>query len=203
MIVLNYGLPRSGTLWTNAIIRAILDHHGIAYRNAAPNARSLLPTVSQFVGQGLHRWQVLVLLTHDWSPELAAALAGAEAHRLAFANLRDPRDVCAALMESEGAPLPETVAATRRYAAKYGPCLRQTGAVGLRYEAAVDDSAALVAAVAAGMGLRLDTVDARRIAARTAPDETAADMWLALPPDACAAVDEALGPVAEGLGYDR
>ena len=93
MIILNAGVPRSGTVLVNAILRELLRRRGVAARPI--NAHDAeLPRLVQACGPS--EPSVLLVHTHSWDRESAASLRGAGC--IAFANHRDPRDVCVSLM---------------------------------------------------------------------------------------------------------
>ena len=203
MIVYNYGLPLSGTRWTNAVLRAVLDLHGVPFRSVTPPQASLLPMLRQAVDSGTYRWQVLILQTHDWSDEISTLLARAGGHSVAFAALRDPRDVCAALMSGTDSDPDKAVAETDARVAWVRPMLRESHALGLRYESAVKDPAAFALAIADALDLRLDAAAALRIAAQTehAAERHAPGCWRQLPSRDRERIAAALGGAVRALGY--
>lgn len=201
MIVYNYGLPLSGARLTGAVIRAVLDLHGVPCRSVTPPRASLVPMLRAAVQSGSYRWQVLVLTTHDWSDEIAALLARTEGHSVAFAALRDPRDICAALMARPDGDLDGAIAEIESRVAHVAPMLRSSDALGLRHESAARDAVAYVRAIAEKLRLGLDPAAALRIAAQTdhAAERLPPGAWRLLP-DA-ARIEATLGAAARALGY--
>ena len=203
MIVYNYGLPLSGTRLTGAVVTAVLNLYGVPYRSLTPPQASLVPILRAAIESGTYRWQVLILTTHDWSDEIAALLARAAGHSVALAALRDPRDVCAALMSGAGGDPDRAVAQTQARVAQIGPMLRASGALGLRYERAIADPAACAQAIAGALELRLAGTEARRIGAEAEhlPERLSPGAWRHLAESDRDLINAALGGAARKLGY--
>ena len=98
MIILNAGVPRSGTVLVNAIIRELLSRIVPQIRQANPHGAELTRLVQHLQSSGLDRYQTVVVHTHSWTAEVGQKLKGSP-HVRAIANYRDPRDVCVSLMK--------------------------------------------------------------------------------------------------------
>lgn len=97
MIVLNAGVPRSGTVLVNAILRKLFEASGIAIQQANPHGAELPRLIHHLQQTGQDRHRTVLIHTHSWDGETARLLDGS-VHVTGFANYRDPRDVCVSLM---------------------------------------------------------------------------------------------------------
>lgn len=97
MIILNAGVPRSGTVLVNAILRELFKGNGIPTAQANPHGPDLPRVIRQLQRTGQDRHRTIMVHTHSWDGETARLLKGSP-HVTAFLNYRDPRDVCVSLM---------------------------------------------------------------------------------------------------------
>ena len=97
MIVLNAGVPRSGTVLVNAILRRLFDGAGVPVAQTNVHGGELTQLVRRLVDTGQDRHKTVIVHTHSWDGETAATLRGST-HFAGFLNYRDPRDVCVSLM---------------------------------------------------------------------------------------------------------
>jgi len=97
MIVLNAGVPRSGTVLVNAILRALFQANKIAIAQANPHGPELPNLVRRLQETGQDRHRTVLVHTHSWDAE-TARLVTRTPYVTAFVNYRDPRDVCVSLM---------------------------------------------------------------------------------------------------------
>lgn len=97
MIVLNAGVPRSGTVLVNAILRRLFEVNGVPVAQANPHGPELPRLIRQLQDSGQDRHKTVLIHTHSWDAETAAMLRGSP-WVTGFLNYRDPRDVCVSLM---------------------------------------------------------------------------------------------------------
>ena len=97
MILLNAGVPRSGTVLVNAILRQILDANEIPYTLANPHGPELPELIHDLQRSAMDRYRVTLVHTHSWDADTAGMLRGSP-FVTGFINYRDPRDVCVSLM---------------------------------------------------------------------------------------------------------
>ncbi len=97
MIVLNAGVPRSGTVLVNAIIRELYKLAGREIRLANPLQSELPELIADLQRTGADETEIVLIHTHTWDAETARLLRGSR-HVTGTINFRDPRDVCVSLM---------------------------------------------------------------------------------------------------------
>jgi hypothetical protein len=97
MIVLNAGVPRSGTVLVNAILRELFKGANVPTGQANPHGPDLPRVIRHLQQTGQDRHRTVLVHTHSWDGETASLLSGSP-HVVAFLNYRDPRDVCVSLM---------------------------------------------------------------------------------------------------------
>ncbi len=97
MIILNAGVPRSGTVLVNAILRELLRENGIATGQANPHGPALARLLSNLRMNGRHLHKTVLIHTHSWDDD-AARQVKAVPETVILGNFRDPRDVCVSLM---------------------------------------------------------------------------------------------------------
>ena len=81
----------------NAIIRGLFAANKISVAQANPHGAELPRLLCHLIDTGQAHHKTVLLHTHSWTAECARILAGFP-HCVAFANYRDPRDVCVSLM---------------------------------------------------------------------------------------------------------
>ncbi len=97
MIILNAGVPRSGTVLVNAILRELLRENRITVAQANPHGPALGRLLSTLRMNGQHLHKTVLVHTHSWDDDAARQIA-AMPETVIFGNFRDPRDVCVSLM---------------------------------------------------------------------------------------------------------
>ena len=97
MIILNAGVPRSGTVLVNAILREIFAEASIKIAQANPHGKQLPQLIRNLQGSASDRHKTTLIHTHSWDNEAAQLLRGSP-FVTGFINYRDPRDVCVSLM---------------------------------------------------------------------------------------------------------
>ncbi len=97
MIILNAGVPRSGTVLVNAILRELLRENGVSAVQANPHGPALARLLATLRMNGHARHKTVLVHTHSWDVDAAREIA-AMPDTVIFGNFRDPRDVCVSLM---------------------------------------------------------------------------------------------------------
>ena len=98
MIIFNAGVPRSGTVLVNAILRQIFEVNGTRIAQANPHGVELPKLIRHLQQTGQDRHKTVLVHTHSWDAETARLVAGSP-FVTGFINYRDPRDVCVSLMK--------------------------------------------------------------------------------------------------------
>ncbi|MEM7188133.1 MAG: sulfotransferase domain-containing protein [Pseudomonadota bacterium] len=161
MIILNAGVPRSGTVLVNAIVRAVLSRERVPLAQANPHGKELPALIRRLKRQGFDQLKHILIHTHNWDGETSRLLAGA-ANVTGFANFRDPRDVCVSLMKLHDLDFEDMLEATDRYFAAFAEMLDVLDLMVVPYELLVSDKRAMIFQIARRLGvwLPLDQIDA-------------------------------------------
>ena len=169
MIVLNAGVPRSGTVLVNAILRKLFEGAGVAYGQANPHGAELPKLTRHLRETGQDRHKTIIVHTHSWDNQTAAMLAGSE-HFVGFANYRDPRDVCVSLMRLHEHDF-ETAAQMVEASFKlYEATVRSAEVMTIAYELLSASPAAHIHQIAGRLGLRIGLDRVAGIEAETSID---------------------------------
>lgn len=164
MIVLNAGMPRSGTVLVNSIIRNLFSQSGIHHRSVNLNADQIAPHMRKYMARGLHRWRVLIIHMHGWNDEVAQAVAEARPFVTAITHRRDPRDICVSLRRLHEDPLDTLLPYLNGLTQSHLAMIRDMpDALLLRYEDDVPDADALVRKVAAHLHLPVTDAQVTKI----------------------------------------
>ena len=152
MLILNAGVPRSGTVLVNAMIRGLLKQAGIGVVQVNPHGRELPVTVAELKRIGHYRHRPVLVHTHSWDRDTQTMLTG-DPHVLAMANYRDPRDVCVSLMKLHDLEFDDTVTAVKSYYGAFEAVVRALGAMVIPYEMLVASPTAHCFQIARHLGL--------------------------------------------------
>ena len=175
MIVLNAGVPRSGTVLVNAILRKLLEVRGMRVEQQNPHGDALAALLRRLAKDGVPDKTAVLIHTHSWDQE-AARLYTAAPKRIGFANYRDPRDVCVSLMRLHETELALTIEAVRRYFAAFEALSRDAAPVILPYELITGGIEATIFQIARRLSIWPTLTLVRRIAEETSPDRHRAIM---------------------------
>jgi hypothetical protein len=161
MIILNSGIPRSGTVWAFNVFRAVWQSAGVEFRtehwNCESDMHERLPRISPAEHVLIH--------THDFTPGLDA-LARRPGVR-SFFNYRDPRDVVVSQMQLHDIPF-EIAAQMTTFAYKSLTCaLAVPGIMFLPYDHIIDHAPALIFQMAAKIDILLNFRMVNQIAEST------------------------------------
>jgi hypothetical protein len=160
MIVFNAGVPRSGTVLVNAILRQIFEANGIRIAQANPHGEALPKLIRTLQRTAQDRYKTVLVHTHSWD----AATAGMTRSSLfvtGFINYRDPRDVCVSLMRLHEHDFETAVRMTLASFRIFDAMAHEADLMILPYERLVADKAGHIFQIARKLGfwLGLDQVD--------------------------------------------
>ena len=160
MIILNTGVPRSGTVLVNAIIRELLRGLAPTVLQANPHGTELLRLLRQAEEGGQMLYNTLLVHTHTWNADVTQWYRGREDHVRVVMNYRDPRDVCVSLMRLHENDFDQTCKAVLVYYEQMAACVAATDALVLPYELLVQDARPAIFQIGRHLGLwpRLDRV---------------------------------------------
>lgn len=162
MIILNAGVPRSGTVLVNAIVRELLIRNGISARQFDPHEQELSMLLSQLRERRRYQWQVFLIHTHSWGERSKRLLEGMERFLVGFATYRDPRDVCVSLMRLHEHTFERALKLTGGYYKYFEATCRDVSLMQIPYELLVAEKHAHIFQIARHLGfqLRLDALAA-------------------------------------------
>ena len=166
MIVLNAGVPRSGTVLVNAIIRNLLRAGGMRVAQTNPHGPDLPRLIRHVQENQQHDDRVVLVHTHSWDAETAGLLAESQRF-VGFLNFRDPRDVCVSLMRLHDHDFDTALRMVQQAFSAFQATARQADVMIIPYELLVRDPQGHIFQIARRLGLwpGLDLVD--QIAERT------------------------------------
>ena len=164
MIVINAGIPRSGTVLVNAIIRRLLEGHGaVESLNPPANPGEMLAEV---MDRG-HAGRFVIFHCHQWAEVDGRMVKALGREVVSFCNYRDPRDCCVSLMRLHEHPLELSMANMRHYVRFHRQTLADTGGMAIRYENLVADTSAYVWRIAAALGVEVSAAQVAEICEAT------------------------------------
>ena len=113
MLIINGGVPRSGTVLVGNLIRLMLERRGISWMRYNPQERRHLPEFLRVVKAGVLR-KALIVHTHLIDEPILQALEAREDAVLLW-NHRDPRDALVSLMKLHDLQISHAVMAMKVY----------------------------------------------------------------------------------------
>ncbi len=152
MLILNAGVPRSGTVLVNAMIRALLKQKGVPILQANPHGRELAQVGHRAIRSGDHRVKVVLVHSHSWDFDAERVLAGDE-NVVAFGNYRDPRDICVSLMKLHDHSLENAISNVSGYFQQYEAMVRALNAMVIPYELLINAKEAFAFQIARRIGI--------------------------------------------------
>ena len=174
MLIINGGVPRSGTVLVGQIVSALLARHGIDRTRYSPQERRHLPEFAQRVADWAGPGALLVH-THVADRTVLEALA-ARSDAAVFWNYRDPRDALVSLRRLHEVPMERALYAMEVYFGIDALVADSGLARRLRYETLVADVPAAIKTIAADMKLSVNADDVAEIHDQTKPERHAAVM---------------------------
>lgn len=155
MIALNTGVPRSGTVLINAIIRGIMAHAGIRVTQANPHGAELPALIGRLMRACDEPGLLHLVHTHSWDEATEAICAGqSEIH--AFACYRDPRDVCVSLMQLHDLDRDAALKLTMAGFALFEATCRGVDPIVIRYESLIADKRKVIEMIAQDLAVPQD-----------------------------------------------
>ncbi len=170
MIVLNMGIPRSGTVWAFNVLRLIFDEHEVPFTPANANSpEEIDAALAAHASAGTDAAEHLIAHFHDITPAVERAAGLADNH--AFFNYRDPRDVVCSQMRLHDADFDIACEMTANAFRLFDKVLAMPRVMLLPYPHVVDHPAALIYQMGLSMGFLMDLGTVERIAAATSRDK--------------------------------
>lgn len=154
MIIFNFGIPNSGTDWSQAVFKKIWESQNYTFRVEEPTC---IEDLNQIIGtMNVHE---RMILKFDLLTEEAIQAAQQDAVR-PFYHYRDPRDVVCTWMELQQASFSDAVEATVSAYQEIHHALPLPGIMVIPYEHIAENADALIFQMATQLGilLKLDAV---------------------------------------------
>jgi len=165
MIVLNMGIPRSGTVWAFNVLRLIFDEHEVAFTPANANSPDEIDAALSAHDPAGH----LIAHFHDITPAVEQAAQDPDSH--VFFNYRDPRDVVCSQMKLHDADFDIACDMTANAFKLFDNVLAMPRVMLLPYPHVVNHPEALIYQMGLSMGFLLDLETVARIAAETSREK--------------------------------
>lgn len=175
MIVFNAGVPRSGTVLVNAILRQIFETNGIRIAQANPHGQALPKLLNTLQNTAQDRYKTVLIHTHSWDGESARLTRGSP-FVSGFINYRDPRDVCVSLMRLHDHAFDAAAQLTLASFSVFEAMARDAGLMVLPYEMLVADKPGHIFQIAKRLGFWLGHDQVARIDEATSVDRHKAVM---------------------------
>ncbi|MEM9140165.1 MAG: sulfotransferase domain-containing protein, partial [Pseudomonadota bacterium] len=160
MIIVNAGVPRSGTVLVNAIVRALLRQMKVRTAQSNPTGDKTLDLIRRLIRSGEEKHQATLIHTHQYH-EGAVRLLQGSAHVTGFLNYRDPRDVCVSLMRLHDHTFEEAAETVAPYFAAFDLLAEALDLMIIPYELLVADTGGVAFQIARRLGFwpGLDAID--------------------------------------------
>ena len=153
MIVLNHGIPRSGTVLINAIVRALLQRAGIPSVAANPHGSEVCALLKTLQSGNADQHVATVIHTHSWDSSIAK-LVSETRHLVGFVNHRDPRDVVVSLMKLHEHDIGSAVNMTMEAFRVFEMVCRDTEFMVIPYEGLISSRTRYILQIAQRLGLQ-------------------------------------------------
>lgn len=175
MIILNAGIPRSGTVLVNAILRQVLKIAGAPVSQANPHGDELPPMIRELQRSGKDKHRAVLLHLHTWHTDATKLLSGSP-FVTGFINFRDPRDVCVSLMRLHDHDLETAAAMTTNSFTQFEATRAALDLMVIPYELLVREPAAHIFQIGQRLGVWLTMEDIGRIRRETSVEKHEAIM---------------------------
>lgn len=152
MIIVNGGVPRSGTVFVNAVIRFLLNDRVTQWNAHERELTTCLRDIRR--GPGQTAAPTALIHTHSWNQDAAALLVD-QPDVTGFLNYRDPRDVCVSLMRLHDLDVAEATGYVLSAYSAFERAAADTGWMLIRYEQLVEEPAIVVDAIATELGVSI------------------------------------------------
>ncbi len=159
MIIMTLGIPRSGTVLVNAIVRALLARAGIPSVAANPHGPEVCALLETLQSGKTDQQVPTVIHTHSWERAIAERLK-ASRHVVGFVNHRDPRDVLVSLMKLHDHDFASAARMTMEAFKVFEMVCQDTDFMVIPYESLISDRRGYILQIAQRLHLqpRLDEV---------------------------------------------
>lgn len=166
MLILNGGIPRSGTVWIYTILREVLSLQGVPYALEDANDPAK-------VDAAIRRYSpdagALIVHYHDMTD--GAVAAAQQPHTRAFYNYRDPRDVVVSLMGLHECALDDAIDLGKYCWNGFAKAVRMPGTMFIPYEFMLGAPEATVFEIGLRLGFLMKVDDVRAIVEKTGADK--------------------------------
>jgi len=161
MIILNFGIPRSGTVWAFNVFRKIWDGRQVAYRTASPNS---IAQVDECVAS-LDLRENVIVHGHDLTPAVLQLAAHPDVRP--FFNYRDPRDVVVSQIRLHDVQLESAIQMTAAAYRHLTEALCLPGITVIPFTHIAEHAEPLIFQMATRLGILLKLSDVKAIAEQT------------------------------------
>ncbi|MEM9059658.1 MAG: sulfotransferase domain-containing protein [Pseudomonadota bacterium] len=169
MLIINGGLPRSGTVLVGNLARLMVERRGLRWDRYNPQERRHLPEFLQVV-RTYPAEPALIVHTHLIDDAILRAASDRTDARVIW-NIRDPRDCLVSLMRLHDLNLNRALHAMGIYLAHAALVWDSDSKVlKIRYEDLRKDTGSLITAIAIALGFALEPGEAVQLQAATSMD---------------------------------
>ncbi|MGB0800103.1 MAG: hypothetical protein ACPGRD_12370, partial [Planktomarina sp.] len=155
MILLNAGLPRSGTILVNTIMRGILNAQKIPFAVHNPNHADLPKILSRITNSQSFKWQTHLIHLHTWDATSNAIYDRFPDHFMVTVNRRDPRDCAVSMAKLHELPMERAAQNIAAFQSQMAFLQSRTHALPLRYEYLTKAKSGYIDQIAMHMGFTL------------------------------------------------
>jgi hypothetical protein len=164
MIILNLGIPRSGTVWSFNVFRLLWERRQVPFRVENPNSTLEMDDCLARIQPGES------IIIHGHEVTHAVRRLAAQPDVRAFFNFRDPRDVVVSQMRLHDIPLRVAIDKTALAFHQFQAALSLPGAMIIPYDHIATHAESLIFQMATRVGILLPLTEARDIAEATSAD---------------------------------
>lgn len=168
MLIVNGGIPRSGTVLVGNLVRLMLERRDIPWKRYNPQEPRDLAGFLQTVRTAPSQ-PALIVHTHLIAPEIIDALANRKDAVLIW-NHRDPRDALVSLAKLHDMALPEAIHALKLYCIAAETALAARHCIEIRYDALTTDTQAHIQLLAKALHFRLPPGETEALLQETSTD---------------------------------
>lgn len=161
MIILNFGIPRSGTVWAFNVFRKIWERQGVAFETESPNSCAAVDDCVT----GLDLTRNVIIHGHDVTPKLIQLAAHPEVRP--FFNYRDPRDVVVSQIRLHDVPLENAIEMTAAAYRSLSKAICLPGIMVIPFAHIAEHAEPLIFQMATRLGILLKLGDVKTIAEET------------------------------------
>ncbi len=167
MLIINGGMPRSGTVLVGNLIRLMLERRGIGWRRFNPQERRHLPSLLKLAQTPIAKGAIIVH-THLINAEIIGHLERRNDTVMLW-NHRDPRDALVSLMQLHDLSLEDGIKALRVYGHATEIAHTAPSVLKITYERLIEDLAGHILEFASQMQFELQPGEIDDLARSTSP----------------------------------